>query len=55
MRKQTKDRSDWRPPGPAPVDPRGPSYRSCSDPNCPRCRRNRWIRRLTLGFGGYGG
>lgn len=45
----------WTPPGAPPVDPRGPQYRTCSDPDCPRCRRNRWVRRLTLGLGGYGG
>src|SRR5579883_3153687 len=29
--------------------------RSCGDPNCRRCRRNKWVRRLTGGLAGYGG
>jgi hypothetical protein len=45
----------WSPDAFPPVDPRGAQFRSCSDPNCPRCKRNRWIRRLTGGLAGYGG
>ena len=44
----------WTPEGFPPIDDRV-QYRSCGDPDCPRCRRNRWVRRLTFGLAGYGG
>lgn len=50
----SREPAPWRPEG-APAIEANVQRRSCGDPDCPRCRRNRWVRRLTGGLAGYGG